>query len=207
MAKNPLRPEVKLRKECTFQSYNPRSCVRHAWTSEKAVETKPRSLIPKTRPPAPRPSVYDAAFLDAATIVNRVFAFQDMESRVQELEAINAIVRQLISGPAFAADPSAGIFTTFITSLGSDEFCLKKPIPVTIFPDGDEFTASFMDANISTGGGSPQEAIYNLQHLIAEFFAMDEDEPEAAVSSKMRHQRLVLAECVCRNSPKTTLRK
>ena len=131
-------------------------------------------------------------------------AFQDLESRVQDLESTTAAFRTLISGPTLAPNPPSGVFTTFITSLGSAEFSLKKPIPVTIFPDGDEFTASFMDANISTGGGTPQESLYNLQHLIADFFAMDEDEPDVAVSGKMRHQRLVLAECVCRNSPKTT---
>lgn len=202
MAKNSLRPDVKPQKQCTVPSNNPRSCGGD-WVSERTDETKPKS-IPKTRPTVPRPSVYDSAFLDVATLVNRVFAFQDMESRVQDLESATAAFCQLISGPTVTCNPSTGIFTTFITSLGSAGLSLKKPIPVTVFPEGDEFTASFMDANISTGGSSQQEALYNLQHLIADFFVMDEDEPDVAVGSKMRHQRLVLAECVCRTSPKNT---
>ena len=112
--------------------------------------------------------------------------------------------RAISNGPTFTADGASGVFTTFIVSLGNPEVTLQKPIPVTIFPDGDEFTASFMDANISSGGGSPQEALFNLQHLIADFFLMDEDEPNMALSQKMRHQRQVLAECVCRSSTKTT---
>ncbi|HVA45876.1 MAG TPA: hypothetical protein VNH11_05760 [Pirellulales bacterium] len=126
-----------------------------------------------------------------------------MESPVQGIEAAVSAFADLSKGPAFAADPSTRVFTTFIVALGNQEISLRKPIPVTIFPDGDDFTASFMDANISTGGGSPQEALYNLQHLIADFFLMDEDEPTMALSEKMRHQRRVLAECVCRTSLKT----
>lgn len=111
----------------------------------------------------------------------------ELQKRVERLEG--------------ATKPNA--LSTFITSLGRPNLELRKPISVTIISEGDEFTASFMDANISTGGGSVQEALYNLQCLIADFY-LDDAEPNDLLSPQMRHQRQVLAECICRTSPKPT---
>jgi hypothetical protein len=94
-------------------------------------------------------------------------------------------------------------FATFLASLGAEGLEVTKPIPVTVRPDGDEFIASFFDANISTGGESPQAAISDLQGLIADLFELLEKEPDEKLGPAMRKQRAVLEEFVCRTSRKT----
>jgi predicted RNase H-like HicB family nuclease len=89
-------------------------------------------------------------------------------------------------------------FTIFINSLGIPNLEVKKPIPVTIEKEGEEdYIASFMDANISTGGKSEQEAVYNLQSLIADLFEMHEEET-SELGPAMKIQNQVLHDVLCR---------
>jgi hypothetical protein len=90
-------------------------------------------------------------------------------------------------------------FGTFIVSLGVAGMSLKKAIPVTIRPDGDEFIASFLDANISCGAASIQEAVSDLQSLIADFFDDLEQEPDDKLAPAMLRTKKVLLEIVCRS--------
>ena len=106
-----------------------------------------------------------------------------------------------IDPPTIKEIPNAA-FSTFISSLGVDGLEVVKPIPVTVRPDSDEFIASFFDANISTGAESPQEAISNLQSLIADFFEIHENNTEP-LGSAMESQKRVLMESICRTSHKT----
>jgi hypothetical protein len=87
---------------------------------------------------------------------------------------------------------------TRIASLGIPEYELRKMIPVTICPDGDEFIATFFDANISTGGDSQQEAVANLQSLIADFYDELATMPLEELGPSLRRQKHVLMEFVCR---------
>jgi hypothetical protein len=92
-------------------------------------------------------------------------------------------------------------FTTFISFLGVEGIEVIKPIPITVRPDGDEFVASFFDANISTGAETAQEAISNLQSLIADMFIIHEDNKDP-LGSAMKSQQRVLMESLCRTSQK-----
>ena len=93
-------------------------------------------------------------------------------------------------------------YTILITSLGVPELNVLKPIPVTIRKDGDDdFIASFFDANISTGGSTEQEAIYNLQGLITDIFEMHENET-SELGPAMIVQKQVLDDVLCRTSQK-----
>lgn len=92
----------------------------------------------------------------------------------------------------------AAPFCTFIASLGLPELEIKKPIPVTIRPDGDSVIASFLDANISAGGDTLEDAICNLQSLIADVFDMHAQSRIEQLGPSMRRQRAVLMEFVCR---------
>ena len=98
-------------------------------------------------------------------------------------------------------------FVTYLTSLGDDELKVTNPIPVTIRVEDDEFIASFLDANIGTGGLTLQAAISNLQSLIADFFRDLEDEPIENLGPMMKQQRIVLMDVICRNSPKPMRKK
>ena len=96
-----------------------------------------------------------------------------------------------------------GSFTTLLVSLGVDDIEVKKHIPVTILPDDKEFTATFFDANISTGGRTEQEAIGNLQSLIAEMFVDHMSESPETLGPQMLVQHRVLMDCLCQKSQKT----
>ena len=86
---------------------------------------------------------------------------------------------------------------TTILSLGIPEYKVLKSIPVTIRQDGDEFIATFFDANISTGGDTQQEAVTNLQSLIADFYDELAATPREELGSSLQRQKHVLAEFVC----------
>ena len=86
----------------------------------------------------------------------------------------------------------------WLSSLGVVGYTVQKPIPVTIRQDGDEFVATFFDANISTGGDTEQEAIANLQSLIADFYDDLAATPDEKLGPSLRRQKLVLVEFLCR---------
>jgi hypothetical protein len=91
----------------------------------------------------------------------------------------------------------AAVFTR-LSSLGISGYTVQKPIPVTVRQDGDEFVATFFDANISTGGDTEQEAVSNLQSLIADFYDDLVTTPDEELGPSLRKQKLVLVEFLCR---------
>lgn len=95
-------------------------------------------------------------------------------------------------------------FTTFVNSLGDEELEVRRPIPLTIRRDDDSYIASFVEANISSGGDTLPDAVESAQSLIASFFTDVEKLPDAKLGPKLRHQRQVLMDYVCRHSRKRT---
>ena len=53
-----------------------------------------------------------------------------------------------------------------IANFGPEPYELKEPIPVVIKREGNEYTASFVEANINSSGESELEAIELLKDLI-----------------------------------------
>lgn len=100
---------------------------------------------------------------------------------------------------AALATENRSLFTQIMT-LGIPGYEVRRPIPVTVRPDGDEFVASFFDAGISTGGDSEQEAIFNLQTLVADFFDGLSVTPDEQLGPALQRQKRVLTESVCRTS-------
>gem|GEM_PF-4721364 len=120
----------------------------------------------------------------------------------EDLPLKQAVVELQQEGGMLKPSLASGAFATTIHSLGVDGITVLRPITVTVRRDGDEYIASFYDANISTGGCSEQQAISNLQSLIADIFLMhchSADELGPAMTS----QRTVLMESLCRTSQKT----
>lgn len=86
---------------------------------------------------------------------------------------------------------------TTLLSLGVPGYRVLKSIPVTIRQDGEESIATFFDANISTGGDTQQEAVANLQSLIADFYDELAATPQEELGPSLQRQKHVLAEFVC----------
>jgi predicted RNase H-like HicB family nuclease len=130
-------------------------------------------------------SIYDAQI---------IFNIEELHEKVAQLERDIQELKQA----AFSRT-----FTTYITSLGMPNLEVKKPIPVVIERESDEnYIASFMDANISTGGKSEQEAVYNLQSLIADLFEMHEEET-SKLGPAMQMQKQALNDVLCQTSQET----
>ena len=120
--------------------------------------------------------------------VVRILKTQELESIRERLDELEKRIDQRSREFAF----------TQISSLGIPDYAVQKPIPVTICQDGDEFTATFFDANISTGGDTEQEAVANLQSLIADFYDDLVATPDEKLGPSLRRQKLVLVEFLCR---------
>ena len=86
----------------------------------------------------------------------------------------------------------SGAIVAPITTFAPEPYQVLKDIPVVIQPAGDEFIATFFDANISTGGESQEEAVSNLRSLILDTFEYLESEPPAALGPEPARQLGVL---------------
>ena len=119
------------------------------------------------------------------------------ERRIARLEERLMILEQALPATLTAIMVENQPVCTTIQSLGVPGYRVLKAIPVTIRRDGDEFIATFFDANISTGGDNQQEAVANLQSLIADFYDELTATPCAELGPSLQRQKHVLAEFVC----------
>jgi predicted RNase H-like HicB family nuclease len=99
-------------------------------------------------------------------------------------------------------------FVTFIASLGRAHLEVRKPIPVTLEPEDDgSYIASFLDASVASGGETVQDAVESLQDMLATSFERLTVLPDSKLGPRMRREREILLEFVCRSSTKTTPKK
>jgi hypothetical protein len=56
--------------------------------------------------------------------------------------------------------------TVPITTLAPEPLTLRQPILVVVQPDGDEFSATFFDANLNATGDTQTEAVDNLKDFL-----------------------------------------
>ena len=94
-------------------------------------------------------------------------------------------------------------YCTFMVTLGRDDIEVTNPIPVTIEPDGGGYIASFMDANIASGGDTVQDAFESLQDILASSFCIAEQRSEGELGPRLLREKRILMEFLCR-SPKNT---
>ena len=87
---------------------------------------------------------------------------------------------------------------SYIKELDDSNYEVVKPIPVTLQPDGEEFQASFFDANVHTAGATDQEALDNLRSLILDTFDTLVDLAESELAPAAQRQRAVLRRYVRR---------
>jgi hypothetical protein len=89
---------------------------------------------------------------------------------------------------------SFGTESIVVGSLGSEVVSVIKPLQVTIRRDGDEFIASALDANISSGGATLADAVANLQSLLSDIAPDLLQRPDDVLGRSMLKQKRVLAE-------------
>lgn len=82
--------------------------------------------------------------------------------RLSKIERELAVLQSKIVGNETYSVP--------IESLAPDPIAVRKTISMVIRPSDGEFLATFFDANISTTGDTPEEAIGNLKSLIVDIF-------------------------------------
>lgn len=102
---------------------------------------------------------------------------RDVETRLDQLEAAQGVAAS-------------------IQSFAPELYKLLKPIPVVIHADGEEFSATFFDANISTCGDTPQEAFGNLRELILDIFDKLSSLPPARLGPAPKKQLAILRDFI-----------
>ncbi len=120
--------------------------------------------------------------MGAITALNRNVA--GLVRRVKKLEETVAVTRVAI--PAT------------INTLAHFGLKVKKPIPVVIEGDGEDFIASFLDANVSASGDNVQEAFQNLCDILAAEYTLFESLPDDRLGREPKRQFSVLREFVSR---------
>ncbi len=100
--------------------------------------------------PAPRPRSVEPIGGDPLT------------ERVQALEEQLEILLEESAGSGSCVLP--------ICTFAPEPYRLKRPIPIVVRPEGEEFIASFVDASIHSSGETHQEAFENVKSLILDMF-------------------------------------
>lgn len=79
-----------------------------------------------------------------------------------------------------------------ITSLAPEALRLQQPIFVVVQPDGDQFSATFFDANINASGDTQTEAVENLKEILISSFRRFTELGESRLGPGPRQQLAVL---------------
>ncbi len=82
--------------------------------------------------------------------------------------------------------------TVPITSLAPEPLSLSQPIFVVVQPDGDEFCATFFDANINASGDTQTEAVDNLKEILVSTYRRYSSLGESKLGPGPRKQLAVL---------------
>jgi hypothetical protein len=95
---------------------------------------------------------------------------------------------------------SAGNLTPFVVPIATfapDTSCkLKKEIPILIRPNGEDYLASFLDANINASGETPAEAVNNLKDMLLSLFVRLRSLPGNSLGPGPARQLAVLNEFI-----------
>lgn len=122
-----------------------------------------------------------------------------INSLTKSIGEYSSVVANAMAVAAHEREVQKLIGTIQLVSLGDPEITLVHPIPVALIQDDDEVIASFVDANISSGGAGIQEAVSGLQCLIADMVRLHSTWT-GPMGDDIARQKQVLSE-VCRVSP------
>lgn len=85
-------------------------------------------------------------------------------------------------------------FQVTIQSFAPEPYELRRDLHVLVRPDGDSFVASFVDANVSASGDTPEDAVANLKDLIVLLLVRLSQEPPNKLGKGPARQLAVLKE-------------
>ena len=83
-----------------------------------------------------------------------------------------------------------------VTTFAPEPFEIIRPFSVVIQPNGDDFLATFFDANINASGETQEEAFAALKDVLLTTFQLLQRLPETKLGPGPRRQRAVLAAVV-----------
>jgi hypothetical protein len=86
-----------------------------------------------------------------------------------------------------------------INTLATFGLTVRKPIPIIIQGCGEDFSASFLDANIGATGDTAQEAFHNLCDILAAKYSLFESLPGERLGREPARQFAVMREFIGRN--------
>jgi hypothetical protein len=89
-------------------------------------------------------------------------------------------------------------FVVPLTTLSPGPLQITKQIPVTIEGDGEEFTATFTEANISASGDTEADAIANFKDALVSSYQLLEEKPSEQLGPLPTRQWSVLQDVVKR---------
>jgi hypothetical protein len=116
-----------------------------------------------------------------------------------KLSGVTTMAATLVSKQKRHRPDGNGCFVVPITSLAPAPFHVLKDIKAVIQPSGDEYMATFFDANINTAGCNEQEAIDNLKDLLVSRFLYLSGQPSEQLAPPLARQIAVLREFIRRS--------
>jgi predicted RNase H-like HicB family nuclease len=142
---------------------------------------------------APQPSQdWLAHFHDAMEQISSGVAV-----RVESLHAVLRLERRIAELEGIVAKVSSGSPVVVpIPTLAPKPLRLKKDIPILLQSNGEEYVASFLDANINASGETQAEAVDNLKDILAAVFEKLRSLSPAALGTGPTRQLAVLTEFI-----------
>jgi predicted RNase H-like HicB family nuclease len=86
--------------------------------------------------------------------------------------------------------------TIQISTFAPEAYEVLRPIPVLIRPEGDEFVASFVEANVNSSGETQQEAFENVKALLLDVFDNLRFHPVEKLGPEPAHRLAVLRDFI-----------
>ena len=126
---------------------------------------------------------------EAEPIATAVANGDQSESRLDALERGIAGIVARLDGAIGSARPA---FQVAIQTFAPEPFEPIRDLSVVVTPDGEGFVATLFDANIATGGDTPEEAVADLKGLILAHFRDFEAGVDEHLGPAMLRQKAVL---------------
>ena len=129
-----------------------------------------------------------------ADLANVFVSFaRDISAKVEADLRVSVLEKVVLELRHFVAElASRQTITVPVISLAPEPFTLRQPIFVVVQPEGEEFSATFFDANINATGDTQTEAVENLKDVLVSTFRRYTELGEKKLGPGPRKQLAVL---------------
>jgi predicted RNase H-like HicB family nuclease len=134
---------------------------------------------------SPPRGIEELGILMAARLQHAI-RLQALESRVDTLET------QILNLRSQLADLESSCEIT-LNTLAPEPYDLLSEVKIVVESAGEEFIASYMDANINAAGDSKEEALSNLKSLLIDVYEILYDEEDSRLGPGPLRQKRILA--------------